>query len=153
MKICEELGIQDPFNDQYNKKQYKTIVKRACESKNSSELRAQIQTYKKKMSAIRDELEKGNSYFFSESLQNVRTLFRFRVELYESKMNFKNKPEYKAENYMCDSCETEIDHSSHVLFCHAYSELRQGKNLNNNSDICEYLQKVLEIRTNLRLQR
>ena len=80
-------------------------------------------------------------------------MFRFRVELYESKMNFKNKPEYKAENYMCDSCETEIDHSSHVLFCHAYSELRQGKNLNNNSDICEYLQKVLKIRTNLRLQR
>ena len=105
------------------------------------------------MSAIKDEIQKGNSYFFSESLQNVRTLFRFRVDLFESKMNFKNKVEYKSENYKCDSCETEIDDNTHVLYCYAYSDLRQGKNLNHNSDICEYLQKVLEIRTNLRLQR
>ena len=146
------MAIQDPFNDQFSKSQYKAIVKRACETKNTADLKAKIQTYKK-MSAIKDEFEKGNSYFFSESLQNVRTLFRFRTELYEAKMNFKNKPEYKAENYMCDSCESEIDHNSHVLFCHAYSELRQGKNLNHTPDICEYLQKVLDIRTNLRLQK
>ena len=87
------MTIQDPFNDQFSKNQYKTIIKRACETKNTADLKAKIQTYKK-MSAIKDELEKGNSYFFSESLQNVRTLFRFRTELYESKMNFKNKPDY-----------------------------------------------------------
>ena len=105
------------------------------------------------MSAIRDEVKKGNSYFFKETLENVGTLFRFRVDLYESKMNFKNKPEYKAEKYLCDSCESETDVSTHVLFCPAYAEIRKNKSLNSDSDLCEYLNRVLEIRTELRLNR
>ena len=105
------------------------------------------------MSALKDEVRKGNSYIFDETLKNARMLFRFRVELYESKLNFKNKTEYKNEKFMCDSCEREIDCHSHVLFCPAYSELREGKHLNSDSDLANYLQKVLEIRTELRLNK
>ena len=105
------------------------------------------------MSAIRDEVKKGNSYFFKETLENVRTLFGFRVDLYESKMNFKNKPEYKAEKYLCDSCESETDVSTHVLFCPSYSVLREQKDLNNDKHLANYLKQVLEIRTQLRLNR
>ena len=105
------------------------------------------------MLALRDEVKKGNSYFFSESLKNARTIFRFRVELYESKLNFKNKQEYKAEKFMCDSCENEVDTNSHVLFCPSYSVLREGKNLNSDSDLANYLQKVLDIRSKLRLNK
>ena len=105
------------------------------------------------MTAIRDEVKKGNSYFFKETLNNARTLFRFRVDLYEAKMNFKNKPEFKAEKYLCDSCESEIDLSTHVLYCPSYATLRENRCLNNDSDLAQYLQKVLEIRTKLRLNR
>ena len=66
------------------------------------------------MAAIRDEIKKGNTYFFTQTLQYMRTLFRFRSDLYESKMNFKNK--YRHEGYICDSCESESDESTHVLF-------------------------------------
>ena len=68
-------------------------------------------------------------------------------------MNFKGKPEYKRENYMCDSCESAIDHNSHVLYCPSYAALRQDKDLNSDSDLADYLQNVLEIRTELRLNR
>ena len=106
------------------------------------------------MSALRDEITKGNDYFFKENLTNVRILFRFRVDLYESKMNFKNKREYKNdEKLLCDSCESESDVTTHILFCPAYSLLRENKQLNNDSHLAEYLHKVLEIRTNLRLNR
>ena len=105
------------------------------------------------MSALRDEISKGNKYFFQESLHNVRTVFRFRVDLYEAKLNFKNKPEYKRENFLCDSCESASDENTHVLFCPSYAILREGKNLNDDSHLAEYLQQVLEIRTNLRLNR
>ena len=80
-------------------------------------------------------------------------MFRFRVELYESKLNYKNKPEYKSEEFLCDSCESEIDHHSHVLFCPAYSGLREDRNLNSDTDLAHYLQRVLEIRTELRLNK
>ena len=53
----------------------------------------------KKMSALKDEISKGNTYFFKETIQNARTLFRFRVELFEAKENFKNK--YKKMRDFC----------------------------------------------------
>ena len=105
------------------------------------------------MRALRDEIVKGNQCFFKESLNDVRMLFRFRIESIEAKLNFKNKPEYKREKYFCDSCECEIDEHTHVLFCRAFESLREGKSLNSDNDLCEYLRKVLLIRSELRLNR
>ena len=150
--ICEELEISGLFDPMVNKKQFKLIVKKVCKQRNDDELKAQIYTYKK-MSALKDEVRKGNEYFFNETLKNARTIFRFRVGLFESKMNFKNKPEYKAEKFLCDSCESEVDHCTHVLFCPSYANLRADKDMNSDTDLAQYLQRVLDIRTNLRLNR
>ena len=125
-------------------------MKKARKEKNDQDLRNQIQTYKK-MSALRDEMRKRNSYFFNETLENARSLFRFRVDLLDAKMNFKGK--YKNDSYLCDSCESESDLNTHVLFCPAYISLRQNKSLNCDRHLAIYLQQVLEIRTNLRLNR
>ena len=152
LKICNELNIVGLFNPQINKKQFKINVKRACRLKNDEDLISRIKTYKK-MSAIRDETQKGNSYFYKETLQNARILFRFRTDMYESKQNFKHKAEYIAEKFLCDSCEKEVDHNTHVLFCDSYSTLRENKDINCDSDLAEYLLKVMEIRTKLRLDR
>ena len=149
LAICQELSIDGIFDSNITKNQFKLKVKEACQKANDAELLSIIAGYKK-MSAIRDELRKGNSYFYSETLQNVRILFRFRVELYESKMNFKNK--YRG-NYLCDSCESESDVSTHVLYCPAYSALRENKSLNNDRHLAEYLHKVLEIRTTIGINR
>ena len=62
--------------------------------RNDESLKESIMEYKK-MKAEKDEITKGNDYFFKESLENVRTLFRFRVELFQAKLNFKNNSEYK----------------------------------------------------------
>ena len=101
-----------------------------------------MSTYKK-MSAIQDEVQKGNEHFFRENLYSARAIFRFRVDLFPAKMNFKNKPEYKEEKYLCDSCMSEIDHNTHVLYCPSYRLLREDKDLNNDIHLAEYLQKVM----------
>ena len=95
----------------------------------------------------------NNEVFCISSTLPVRTIFKFRVDLFEAKYNFKNKHEYKKENYMCDSCMSQIDHNTHVLYCPAYATLRQDRNLNNDVHLAQYLQKVLEIRMKLRLDR
>ena len=92
-------------------------MKKACQEKNEQSIFSQIQNYK--MSALRDEIVKGNGYFYNENLKNARILFRYRVELYEVKMNFKNKSEYKMDDrYLCNSCESETN--SHILFRPTY---------------------------------
>ena len=49
------------------------------------------------MTALRDEIIKGNGYFYSETLKNARVLFRLRVELLKAKMSFKQK--YQKEGF------------------------------------------------------
>ena len=151
-QIMMELGITGLLDTMVSKSKFKGIVKNSCEMRNKESLNDDIQNYKK-MKALRDEIVKGNAYFFNENLHNVRTIFRFRMELFEAKLNFKQKPEYKSEGYMCDSCEREIDENTHVLFCPSYKSLREGKDLYSDSDLSEYLRKVLIIRSELRLNR
>ena len=56
-------------------------------------------------------------------------------------------------NWLCDSCKTKIDSNSHVTWCVAYRELREGKDLKCDKDLAEYLKKVMLIRDKLNLTR
>ena len=149
-KVEELIGVTGLLDPNITKSEYKKIVKQSCEEANDEDLKQDILKYTK-MKALRDEVEKGNGYFFKESLENIRTIFRFRIELFEAKENFKAK--YKDDDMLCNSCKSKIDENIHVLFCDSYKSLRNGLQLNNDSHLAWYLQKVLEIRTNLNLDR
>ena len=62
-EICAEMKLSGLLDLNVNKKQFKLSVKRACTKRNYEDLKEQISTYKK-MSAIKDEIVKGNGYFF-----------------------------------------------------------------------------------------
>ena len=86
-------------------------------------------------------------------MEHARVVFRFRAEIYDAKLNFKNNKAYKEERYLCDSCQSEVDENTHVLYCPSYRQLREDKDLQNDRDLAMYLQRVLAIRTRLRLTR
>ena len=118
--VMEELNITGVFYIRESKNEFKKKVKDICTKENDKSLKQMIDQYKK-MKAMRDEIVKGNEYFFKESLGNIRTLFRFRVELFDAKGNFKNKKEVKEKgSLLCESCEKEVDENTHVLYCIAY---------------------------------
>ena len=68
--LCEALNITGLLDPEVSRSQFKSEVKRACHMSNDQDLTNQIQSYKK-MSAIRDEISKGNSYFLE-----IRTALR-----------------------------------------------------------------------------
>ena len=86
------------------------------------------------------------AYFDSKITIEARAMFRYRTRMFPSKMNFSSSERFKAEVWMCDSCQSQIDTQCHVLFCPAYKKLRDGKDLGNDKDIAEYLAKVMPIR-------
>ena len=65
------------------------------------------------------------------------------------KYNYKNDPINKASLWNCDSCQSAIETQVHILWCPAYSELRQGKDINNDDHLIEYIQRVLKMREKL----
>ena len=79
--------------------------------------------------------------------------FSLRTHMFKCKMNFMNDPAYKAEMWRCNSCETCIDSQSHILYCPAYKELREGKSLTSDEDIVNYFREVMIIRTKLDLNK
>ena len=69
------------------------------------------------------------------------------------KMNYMSEIRYMKDLWRCDSCQTSIDNMNHVLCCPSYSELRAGKDLDNDTDMASYLHDVMLIRSRLDIQK
>ena len=53
--------------------------------------------------------------------------------------------------WRCSSCQTRIETQDHVLFCPSYAQLREGRSLESDKDLTDYLMKVLIIREKLNI--
>ena len=71
----------------------------------------------------------------------------------EAKFNFKNDRTNRKDLWLCDSCEKAIESQSHLLWCPAYKNLREGKSLDSDKDLVTYIQSVLLLRDNLDYDR
>ena len=60
-----------------------------------------------------------------------------------------NEPQYRNDLWQCTGSKSNLDTESHILWCDAYRNLRQGKDINNDKDLASYLLDVFEIRRKL----
>ena len=79
------------------------------------------------------EADHVKDYFISNNVEDVRTKFHLRTKMVDAKLNFENKKNYSHELWLCDSCETSIESQSHLLWCPAYQNLREGKDLSKDN--------------------
>ena len=87
------------------------------------------------------------------NIHDARIKFKIRTEMIDTKFNYKNDPIHRAKLWQCDSCQSSIETQDHILWCPSYSELREGKNINDDKDLIEYLKKVMKIRDNLKITK
>ena len=90
-------------------------------------------------------------YVSKLNLSSARLKFQMRSQMLDIKFNFSAK--YEKELWLCDSCCSSIETQSHLLFCPAYSTLREGKNLSDDEHLLTYIQNVMKIRTKLNLRK
>ena len=69
------------------------------------------------------------------------------------KFNYNSDLANTASLWRCKSCQTSIDTQNHIMWCPSYSELREGKNIDNDKDLIEYVRKVMIIRDRLKLTK
>ena len=154
-EIIKAWGVPNIINSENSltKNQWKMIIKKEAKIQNGKILSKSINENYSKLECMKNEVYEEKSYLTEMSMWNARLHFSLRTRMFPCKMNYMNSPKYKAELWSCDSCETLIDSQSHILYCPAYKQLREGKSLTSDSDIVEYFKKVLEIRTKLNLNR
>ena len=87
------------------------------------------------------------------NLEDARTKFKLRTQMLDVKFNYKHMPQNEKSLWKCDSCQTSIESQSHIMWCPSYSEVRIGKVINNDSELIEYVKKVLKIRDKLNLTK
>ena len=146
--FIEELEILDPFQLSLTKNEWKKIVKEAILAANSNELKHEIsEKYKKlKHSELAQEDFGRKSYINNLNLQQARTKFKFRCSMTQHvKMNQKSNKTYEDALWRCEDCGLQ-DTNSHLLWCSGYEILRDGKDLDDDKQLCEYLHRIFLLR-------
>ena len=112
----------------------------------------------KDQSKLCDFLIESDNFETKEYIRNMnvtdaRVKFKLKTKMLEVKFNYKNDPINQATLWRCDSCRSAIDTQGHILWCPAYSELREGKDIKNEKHLIEYVKKVLQIRDKLQITK
>ena len=85
-------------------------------------------------------------YISELTLSESRTMFKFRSQMTQYvKMNYKNEVQFSKSLWKCDRCGN-VDTQSHLIWCPFYKQLRIGKDLQNNRDLCKYLHDIYKDR-------
>ena len=147
-QYIRDLRIIDPFEHWLSTNEWKRIVKEAVSEANSEELKLEIkEKYKKLKNSELAKEEFGRKAYTSQlSLQDARTKFKFRCSMTQHvRMNQKNNEEYASALWKCEECGQQ-DTNSHLLHCQGYKSLRDGKDLDSDKQLCQYLQKIFLLR-------
>ena len=136
-----------------SKASWKNLVNKAVYKQNEKELRQSMEKYSKLDELKDDKCWEIKDYFRTLTMSEARVKFSLRAKMFPCKLNFSSDPKNSADLWKCDSCTSFIDSQSHILWCPAYSKLRQGKTLENDKDVIGYFQKVLQIRSKLKLRK
>ena len=105
------------------------------------------------MKFVQNVIRMSQPYLSEKKVVEARTMFRVNSGLFPCKINYQSDPKYSKDLWFCDSCERQIDSMSHVTICPAYKSLREGKNIESDKDLLEYMTAVMQIRTKLGLRK
>ena len=84
-------------------------------------------------------------YMKEKSLKQVRDTFRVWTNLVDGfRANFKNM--YVCDNLECQECGEEMDDQTHAMRCTAYTDLREGLDMERDADLVLYFRRVMDSR-------
>ena len=145
LTFIKDLNLPDMTEKKMSKESWKKQVKKAVMGENEKELRKDL-AKSKKAKEFEDEQFETKSYFKELNLIQARLIFKQRTKMMQHiKMNYPSDPLYIKEMWKCDWCSC-ISTQSHILWCAAFSALRENLDLNDNKDLAKYFQEVLRIR-------
>ena len=145
--FMEELELPSCLEVAFTKSKWKNLVKKAIKKANESEIRKSIEPYKKmKHLSIENETFECKQYLSTLPLEKARTLFKHKFKTTENvKINYKNDAGFANYMWKCSSCSNQ-DIESHLLWCPGYADMINGLNLNEDADLCSYLQIIFSVR-------
>ena len=73
---------------------------------------------------------------------HVRSIERYAAFKRHVKLNYKGDINYSRKLWKCEK----MDSEQHILWCEGFKHLREGKDMKNDKDLCDYIRKICQIR-------
>ena len=141
------LGIDEEKVRKMNKYQWKDLIKKRLQKKNSEEILEKMRKSKKfDFLSHKDENFETKSYFKTMTLQESRTMFSLRSQTTKTiKTHQMSNKSFASKLWKC-SCGS-IDSISHIKRCVNFKGLRDILDIEHNeNDLVKYFQEVIKIR-------
>ena len=127
-------------------KQRKQLVKKAVYGNYEKDLKSKIsRSSKLKNGPMSTENFEMKTYITDMTLTDARTLFRIRSNMTNVRMNQVSDSKNAKVLWKCNEC-SNIDTQSHILWCPYFASIRDGKSMDNGSDLVDYFKEVFKIR-------
>ena len=146
LSFLRDLNM-DPDPLVYSKLHWNKTIKLKLHERNRIQLLNQIKLYSKLEHSKLSEEEYGlKDYIRNMNINDARTYFAMRGRMLRTvQMNYKNKPEYAANQYKCICGED--DHQVHLTSCPSYAHLREGLDVEtSDTDLVRYYQLIIRER-------
>ena len=153
-----KLNLPDITNNKTNEKmkkvQWKSQVNKALKKECENDLKSELLKMKKlKSGEMKNETFSFKTYLNEMTVADARLKFKLRSHMFDAKYNYSHNPQFTKELWRCDSCQRCIETQSHIIWCPAYSNLREGKDLNSDKDLINYMKNVIKYRDKLNLTK
>ena len=131
----------------FSKKHWKVFVDELLSDKNKNDLIKHMKTSSKIcQTSILSEAYELKNYITEQTPEFSRVKYRQRYfMLKEAKLNFPSDPSYKAQGFCCDYCPS-ISSQDHLKVCSEFYHLREGRDLEIDTDFIQYIIDVIKYR-------
>ena len=130
----------------YSTGHWKIFINKNIEQKNKDDLINNMKENYKKVdhNIMKQELFEIKPYMKNLHLSEARDKFRLRSFMTRTvKTNFSSDKKFMGDLWTCWHCPN-IDSQSHIRICPAYTDLRKGKDLDNDHDLVLYFSPQTE---------
>ena len=143
--------------ESYSKEQWRRLVKEEMYQMNKEDL-IRDSICLKKIGYTREDKFRRQSYLSEMNVLDARLMFKIRTNMVPTvQMNFMSDAGFEENLWTCSGCSHlsssvsvihgNRDTQQHIVTCPGYTSLRDGRNLNCESDLVNYFRDVLKVRS------
>ena len=145
-EICQKWKMENVTREEEevkSKKVWKRLIQKKAKEEEEKDLKERMKKYQKLQDVI-DEDYGRKSYFDEMTMKDSKLWFRVRSKMIKCKMNFSSDKKNSDTLWLCEcGC---VDTQSHLMWCEQYAQLREGRALDSDQDILDYLKSILLLR-------
>ena len=147
-KLCDLIGLEDANITEKGKKEYANLVKKACREYDEKMMKNDMERMKEsKMKRMWKDDLRMKDYVRTGTLYSVRKTWEARSYMLRVAGNFPNQKKYQRTGWLCQACDLRVrEDQDHLTSCKGYADLRDGKDLDHDSELVDFFRGVMERR-------